>query len=70
VSTRIPLLEIWTNDDANEFAVRLSGQPDPVLRTSPYAEYTRIIFAAPYEADNLASLASLVEVLIMDGKRR
>ena len=70
MSTRIRLLEVWTNEDANEFAVRLSGQPEPVLRTSPQAEYMRIIFAAPYEADNLASLAKLVEVLIMDGNRR
>jgi len=70
VSTRIPLYEVWINDDANEFAVRLSGQPEPVLRTSDKTQYTNVIYAAPYTCNKLGSLEKMVDEFIKDNEKR
>lgn len=58
---RTPVFEIWANEDATEYAAKLSGHDGFVVRTSSKTEYTRIIFAIPSSMESVEGLAARLD---------
>ena len=63
---RVPVFEIWTDEQAQEFAAKVSGQPRFILKTKLDTEYTRIIYAAPYVEKNLDGLAVILDRIVKE----
>lgn len=63
---RVPVFEIWTDEQAQEFAVKVSGQPQFILKTKLDAEYISIIYAAPYVEKNLDGLAVMLDRIVKE----
>ena len=63
---RVPVFEIWTDERAEEFAAKVSGQSQFILKTKLDAEYTRIIYAAPYVEKNLEGLAVILDKIVKE----
>lgn len=66
---KTPVFEIWANEDATEYAAKLSGHEGFVVRTSSRVEYTRIIFAVPYGMENVEGLAARLDRAIREINR-
>ena len=63
---RVPVFEIWTDDRSQEFAAKVSGQSQFILKTKLDVEYTRIIYAAPYVEKNLEGLAVILDKIVKE----
>ena len=64
ISSKIPVFEIWANDDASEYAVKISCIPHFVMKTSSRAQYTHIIYAAPFLPENLEGLSKKLDLIV------
>jgi len=61
---KIPVFEIWANPDASEYAVKISCIPHFVMKTSSRAQYTHIIYAAPFLPENLEGLSKKLDLIV------
>jgi hypothetical protein len=64
METKIPIFEIWSNEDADEYAAKISGNPQFIMKTSFKVEYTRLVYAAPYVEKNLDGLAVILDKIV------
>lgn len=60
----IQILEIWTNDARTEYAAKISGHRYFLKTTNPDADYTHIIYAAPYLEGYMEALKEQLEQII------
>lgn len=58
------IFEIWTNQEHNEFAAKLSGKGDFVIKTNLETTYDKLIYAAPYAEKNLDGLAETLDFIV------
>ena len=63
---RVPVFEIWTDERAEEFAAKVSGQSRFIMKTKLDVEYTRIIYAAPYVERNLEGLTVILDRIVKE----
>ena len=71
IAAKIPVFEIWANPDASEYAVKISCIPHFVMKTSSRAQYTHIIYAAPFLPENLEGLSKKLDLIVSGlGKTR
>lgn len=64
MKAKIPIFEIWSNEDGDECGAKISGNPEFIMKTNLKAEYTRLIYAAPYVEKDLDGLAAIVDKII------
>ena len=60
----IQILEIWSNDARTEYAAKISGHRFFLKTTSPDADYTHIIYAAPYIEGYMEALKEQLDQII------
>lgn len=60
----IQILEIWSNDAKTEYAAKISGHRLFLETTSPDADYTHIIYAAPYIEGYLEAMKDQLDAII------
>lgn len=67
----VQVFEIWTNEDASEFAAKLAGRSKFLIKTNLNTTYSRILFAAPLVEESLNGLAVMLDAVLreMDGSR-
>jgi hypothetical protein len=64
MEARIPIFEIWSNEDADEYAAKVSGNSQFIMKTSLNAKYTRLVYAAPYAENDPDRLAAILDKLV------
>ncbi|HVX02067.1 MAG TPA: hypothetical protein VHA09_02840 [Nitrososphaera sp.] len=64
IQSKIPIFEIWSNDNASDYAAKISGQQKFLIKTSTRTEYTQLIYAAPYTEENLEGLAYIIDRIV------
>lgn len=62
----VRMFEIWTNDDASEFAAKLSGTGKFIIRTNLESKYSRILYAAPFVEQNVNGLAKILDAMLRE----
>lgn len=62
----VRMFEIWTNDDASEFAAKLSGTGKFIIRTNLESTYSRILYAAPFVEQNVNGLAKILDAMLRE----
>lgn len=64
IASKIPVFEIWANPDSSEYAVKISSIPHFVMKTDSRAQYTHIIYAAPFLPENLEGLSRKLGLIV------
>lgn len=65
MEARILIFEIWSNEDADEYAAKISGNSQFIMKTSPSAKYTRLVYAAPYAENDPDRLAAILDKFVI-----
>jgi hypothetical protein len=65
----IQMFEIWTNDDASEFAAKLSGNSKFIIKTNLNSTYSRLLYAAPFVENNVNGLAHIIDAMLREMDR-
>ena len=60
------MFEIWTNDDASEFAAKLSGNSKFIVKTNLESKYSRLLYAAPFIENNVNGLAHVIDAMLKE----
>lgn len=60
----IRMFEIWTNEDASEFAAKLSGSGKFIIKTNLESTYSRLLYAAPLVEQNVQGLAGIIDAML------
>lgn len=58
------IFEIWTNQRHDEFAAKISGKTDFIIKTKLETTYDQLVYAAPYNEKNLDGLAETLDVIM------
>lgn len=66
ILTMVQMFEIWTNEDASEFAAKLSGNRKFIIKTNLETTYSRLMYAAPFVENNVSGLAHIIDAMLSE----